>query len=54
LVELEKDILRSILLLFDGASITLGKATARDKVSVSDQDIRKTWILFGDPTTRLK
>jgi hypothetical protein len=43
-----------IKLLFDGKSLTLGEATARAKASVSDQDIRKTWILFGDPTTRLK
>jgi hypothetical protein len=43
-----------IKLLFDGQSLTLGEATARAKASVSDQDIRKTWILFGDPTTRLK
>jgi hypothetical protein len=37
-----------------GPSLTLGEATARAKKVVSDQDIRKTWILFGDPTTRLK
>jgi len=43
-----------IRLLFNGQSLTLGEATARAKASVSDQDIRKTWILFGDPTTRLK
>jgi hypothetical protein len=43
-----------IKLLFNGQSLTLGEATAKTKSSVSDQDIRKTWILFGDPTTRLK
>jgi hypothetical protein len=43
-----------IKLLFGRESITLGEATARAKASVSDQDIRKTWILFGDPSTRLK
>jgi len=43
-----------IKLLFGRESMTLGEATARAKVSVSDQDIRKTWILFGDPTTKLK
>lgn len=41
-------------LLFGRESITLGEATAKAKASVSDQDIRRTWILFGDPTTRLK
>jgi hypothetical protein len=43
-----------IKLLFGREPLTLGEATARAKASVSDQDIRKTWILFGDPTTRLK
>jgi hypothetical protein len=42
--------------LFDASSgnLTIGEATARAKASVSDRDIRRTWILFGDPTTRLK
>jgi hypothetical protein len=43
-----------IKLLFGRELLTLGEATSRAKASVSDQDIRKTWILFGDPTTRLK
>jgi hypothetical protein len=43
-----------IKLLFNGQSVTLGEATAKAKASVSDQDIRKTWILFGDPSTRLQ
>jgi hypothetical protein len=50
-VILNKELIR---LLFGSGPITLGEATARAKASVSDQDIRKTWILFGDPTTRLK
>jgi hypothetical protein len=43
-----------IKLLFGKEFLTLGEAAARAKASVSDQDIRRTWILFGDPTTRLK
>jgi hypothetical protein len=43
-----------VRLLFGRDSITLGEATMRAKASVADQDIRRTWILFGDPTTRLK
>jgi hypothetical protein len=35
-------------------SMTLGEAVLRAKASVSDQDIRRTWILFGDPTMRLR
>jgi len=43
-------------LLFSGTSqpVTLGEATARAKAAVNDVDIRRTWILFGDPTTRLR
>jgi len=40
--------------LFNGDPLTLGEAVKRAKAAVSDQDIRRTWILFGDPTTRLK
>jgi hypothetical protein len=43
-----------IRLLFGREPISLGEATARAKASVSDQDIRKTWILFGDPSTKLR
>jgi hypothetical protein len=44
-----------IKLLFNNREpVTLGEATAKAKSSVSDQDIRRTWILFGDPTTTLK
>jgi hypothetical protein len=43
-----------IKLLFNGQSLTLGEATARAKAATSDQDVKKTWILFGDPTTRLR
>ena len=41
-------------LLFGQGSITLGEAAARAKASVTDQDVRRTWILFGDPTTKFK
>lgn len=43
-----------IRLLFSGERLTLGEATAGAKAATGDQDVRKTWILFGDPTTRLK
>ena len=43
-----------IQLLFNGGSITLGEAAMKAKEAVSDRDIRRTWILFGDPTIRLK
>jgi hypothetical protein len=33
---------------------TLGEAILRAKMAVPDQDVRRTWILFGDPATRLR
>ncbi len=41
--------------LFSGDSgTTLGEAAMRAKPAVSDPDVRRTWILFGDPATRIK
>jgi hypothetical protein len=37
-----------------GVAMTLGDAGVRAKAFVSDLDVRRTWILFGDPVTRLK
>ena len=41
-------------LLFSGESITVGEAAARAKQAVGDIDVRRSWILFGDPAMRLK
>ena len=41
-------------LLFGGGSITVGEAAARAKVGVADPDVRRSWILLGDPAMRLK
>jgi hypothetical protein len=40
-------------LLFDenGGRGTLGELTLKAKAKISDPDIRRTWILFGDPAT---
>jgi uncharacterized repeat protein (TIGR01451 family) len=35
-------------------NLTLGQAVARAKVVATDPDIRKSWILFGDPTMKLR
>jgi uncharacterized repeat protein (TIGR01451 family) len=40
--------------LFNNQNLTLGQAVARAKVVAADQDIRKSWILFGDPTMKLR
>jgi len=41
-------------LLFSGRARTIGEAVMGAKAVVSDQDIRRSWILFGDPAMRLK
>ena len=43
-----------IRVLFNGESISLGEAVKRAKAATPDPDVRRTWILFGDPTTKLK
>jgi len=35
-------------------SATLGQAVARAKFAATDPDVRKSWILFGDPTMKLR
>jgi hypothetical protein len=42
------------LLFADGQSSTLGDAVRGAKHATNDQDLRKTWILFGDPTMRIR
>jgi hypothetical protein len=43
-----------IRLLFNGQSLRLGEATVRAKAATEDQDVRRSWILFGDPSMRLR
>ncbi|MEE9501153.1 MAG: C25 family cysteine peptidase, partial [Candidatus Aminicenantaceae bacterium] len=43
-----------IQLLFGGEDLTLGEATMRAKAAVGDKDVRRTWILFGDPTSKIR
>ena len=41
--------------LFDpNNSLTVGEITLRAKAKVLNTDVRLTWVLFGDPTTRLR
>ena len=41
-------------LLFGTTPITIGEAAKGAKAAVVDGDIRRTWILFGDPAMRLR
>ena len=40
-------------LLFSGKGLTIGEVMMRAKAAVPNGDVRWTWVLFGDPTTRL-
>ncbi|HWS99650.1 MAG TPA: C25 family cysteine peptidase [Pyrinomonadaceae bacterium] len=40
--------------LFAGTPTTLGEAVRQAKAATSDIDVRRTWILFGDPLMRLR
>jgi hypothetical protein len=50
-LKMNKELVRQ---LFNGEGLTIGEAVMRAKASTQDQDIRKTWIFFGDPAMRLK
>jgi hypothetical protein len=40
--------------VFGTQSVTLGDAVRAAKAASQDQSVRRTWIFFGDPTTRLR
>ncbi|MGE5126130.1 MAG: C25 family cysteine peptidase, partial [Betaproteobacteria bacterium] len=40
--------------LFRKGPVRLGDAVRRAKAAVDDGDVRRTWILFGDPTMTLR
>ncbi|HEV7375437.1 MAG TPA: C25 family cysteine peptidase, partial [Pyrinomonadaceae bacterium] len=41
-------------LVFGKDAMTLGAAVQKAKESTGDMDVRRTWILFGDPTMKLR
>jgi len=40
--------------LYGSQSMTLGDATRLAKAATTDIDVRRTWILFGDPTMKIR
>ena len=40
--------------MFSGPQVRVGDAARAAKLATTDIDVRQTWILFGDPTMRLK
>src|SRR5262249_19831397 len=45
---------RMFQLLYGGASIPIGDASRQAKSATNDMDVRRTWILFGDPTLKIR
>jgi hypothetical protein len=41
-------------LLFGEGSLSVGEAARRAKAATTDADVRRTWILFGDPSMKVK
>ncbi|PYS70539.1 MAG: hypothetical protein DMF73_12660, partial [Acidobacteria bacterium] len=46
--------LRMFQLLYGGSSISIGDASRQAKTATGDIDVRRTWILFGDPTLKIR
>ena len=45
---------RLFQLLYGSQPITLGDATRQAKLATTDLDVRRTWILLGDPTLKIR
>ena len=50
-LEMNKEFYR---LLFGAQPIRLGEAIRRAKAATSDMDVRRTWVLLGDPAMRIR
>ncbi|HEV3470251.1 MAG TPA: C25 family cysteine peptidase [Pyrinomonadaceae bacterium] len=45
---------RELYRLLFGGPVTLGDAVRRAKSATADRDVRRTWVLLGDPATRMQ
>jgi len=41
-------------LLYSGSSMPIGDASRQSKSATNDLDVRRSWILFGDPTMKIR
>ncbi|MGZ8846744.1 MAG: C25 family cysteine peptidase, partial [Pyrinomonadaceae bacterium] len=46
--------LRMFQLLYSGPAIPIGDASRQSKTATNDRDVRRTWILLGDPTLKIR
>jgi hypothetical protein len=54
--EMDHELIRQLFTGFSatGNHLTFGEAVRRAKLMTGDSDIRRSWILFGDPATKLR
>jgi hypothetical protein len=52
--EINLEMFRLLFASPDSQQLTLGEAALRAKAATSERDTRQTYVLFGDPTSRLK
>lgn len=45
---------RMLQLLYNGSPMAVGDASRQAKLATTDVDVRRTWILFGDPTLKIR
>jgi len=45
---------QAVQLLLSGSGLTIGEITAQAKAATNNSDVRRTWVLLGDPATKLK
>jgi hypothetical protein len=42
------------IIFAEGGTVRLGDAVRRAKAATADPDVRRTWVFFGDPSSRLR
>ncbi|HJZ12308.1 MAG TPA: C25 family cysteine peptidase, partial [Acidobacteriota bacterium] len=53
--EVQADLGRTLFeSLFGNEPLTIGEATLRAKQSITNRDVLRTWVLFGDPVTKFQ
>ena len=45
---------QAVQMLFNGSNLTIGEITAQAKAATPNADVRRTWILLGDPATKIR
>jgi hypothetical protein len=51
-VEVNRELYR--IIFAEGDAVRLGDAVRRAKAATDDRDVRRTWVFFGDPSSRLR